>query len=180
MGGILLCRVLVTFSPWKTQVCVSTPALPTHSPPTQTLRHGADQTSKVLMSSADCFSVSEAKRSKIWASASASIAAVGSSKMSLGSRWWRMEDSNMDRKVLMVQKSGKLTSWYGDYSPLFHRASIYIRDGCRISTISQHHSPKKSLEMRSLYEVKNLPVFQVASRVHHLPCAKSQIGIFSH
>ena len=45
---------------------------------------------KVLMSSADCFSVSEAKRSKIWASASASIAAVGSSKTSLGIRAWRI------------------------------------------------------------------------------------------
>lgn len=36
-----------------------------------------------LMSSADCSAVSDARRSKIWASASASMAAVGSSRMSL-------------------------------------------------------------------------------------------------
>ena len=65
----------------------STPISVTHHNP----RPQQNRNAKVLMSSADCFSVSEAKRSKIWASASASIAAVGSSKTSLGIlAWWRI------------------------------------------------------------------------------------------
>lgn len=60
-------------------------------PPVTSLHPRASTQPGALMSSADCSAVSEARRSKIAASASASMAAVGSSRMSLDAtrvRWW--------------------------------------------------------------------------------------------